>query len=48
MNKAFSTGRCLWRNQMNKTLTVLAVLLATSAAFGSKVHKTKEPAQLNI
>jgi hypothetical protein len=34
---------------MNNALTVLAMLLATSAALGSKVHKTKEPtAQLNI
>jgi hypothetical protein len=34
---------------MNKTLGVLVVLLATSAAFGSKIKTVKEPtAQLVI
>jgi hypothetical protein len=33
---------------MNKA-TAMLIVLAASAAFGSKVHKTKEPtAQLNI
>ena len=41
MEQSILDGQVLWRNQMNKTLTVLAVLLATSAAFGSEGHRTK-------
>ena len=33
---------------MNKSLVMLLMILTASMAFGSKVHKTKEPAQLNI
>jgi hypothetical protein len=34
---------------VNKTLTILTVLLATSAAFGSKIKTVKEPtAQLEL